>query len=215
MVEHVLAHNPDDRIIHRSVQSLNKGKLICFPTDTNWVLACDPFNKAGVEALYRAKNQPKSKHFSVLCSSISMATEIAVVSDQFFKFLKKITPGHYTFIFKARKKMIKFVKASKTDHEVGIRIPPGDFVHHLIEQFGGPLMSTNITYEMLNMPENSEMDIYSYLIEETLGHQLDMILDPGEFQFVGESTIIDMRDPSEVQVLREGAGEVSLFLKGE
>jgi len=211
MIEYVQSHNPDDRVIKKASDLLRSGKLICFPTDTNWVIACDPYCKSAVESLHKIKQEPLTKHFSLLCSTVSMATEIASIDDHMFRLLKKVIPGSYTFIFMAKKKMIKSVKASKTDHEVGVRFSPSEITCRLIEGFSGPLMSTNITFEMIKLDPESGIDIYSYLIDEVLGHLLSIIIDPGEFEFSGESTIIDMRESSNIQVIREGEGDISLF----
>jgi tRNA threonylcarbamoyl adenosine modification protein (Sua5/YciO/YrdC/YwlC family) len=122
MIEYIIAQNPDDRILKRCSDLLTQGKLLCLPTDTNWVVICDPFNKDAVEQLYRLKGESPQKHFSLLCSDISMASELAIIENQAFKLLKKLVPGHFTFIFNASKMITKYLKASKTDKEIGIRI---------------------------------------------------------------------------------------------
>jgi len=208
MIEYLVAQSPDDRVLEKAFQILLKGGLVALPTDTNWVLVCDPFSKKGMESLYKIKEAPKSKHFSVLCSNISMATEIACISDPMFRVLKKIVPGHYTCIFKAKKKIIKSIKASKSDHQVGVRIPPDKFARLFLEKYGQILLSTNITHELLGL-EDTSIDIYSFLIEDSLGSFVDLILDPGEYEFVGESTILDMTESDQITLVREGAGDIS------
>lgn len=137
-----------------------------------------------------------------------MASEVAYIDDYAFKLLKKVIPGHYTFIFEASRSIAKNIKASKTDKEVGLRFPPSPVAKKLIEYIGRPLISSNIDREKLGV--EAEDEIYSYLIEDNLGHQIDLILDPGEFEFVGQSSIIDLKDEAPV-IIREGAGDLSLF----
>ena len=110
-----------------------------------------------------------------------------------------------TFIFDATKKMIKALKASKTDHEVGIRFVPETLVKRLLETTDYPLISTNITPSMLSLSTHDEM--YSYLIEEQFRGVVSMILDPGEYHFVGESTIYYFASSAR-ECRREGAGEL-------
>ena len=76
----------------------------------------------------------------------------------------------------------------------------------LIETHGNVLLSSNITHEMMGL-EPGEIEIYGYLIEDQLSHVIDLVLDPGEFEIVGESTIVRLTDDGEPEVLREGAGE--------
>lgn len=207
MIDYIIPENPDDRVLRRAVMSLKKGELICIPTDTNWVVCCNPYIKSAVEKLYRLKNENIHKHFSVLCANISQASEVAIIADSTFKVIKKFTPGHYTFIFNATKKITKYLKASKTDREIGIRIVPSLFVTKLLQEHNEVLLSTNITTDMLNISEDDP--IYSFLIEETLGHQLSAIIDPGEVNFAGQSTIINYSNNDALpELIRTGAGSI-------
>lgn len=205
MIEYIVPENVDDRIINKASELLSQGEVICFPTDTNWILAVDPFVKNSLEKLHKFKGEEKSKHYSLLCDSFSRASEVAVVPDSCYRLLRNKIPGHYTFIFEATKKLSKAVKASKTDKEVGLRFPPVDFVNRLITHHGQVLASTNITKDMMGIGEDDEL--YSYLIEEQFGSRISMILDPGEYNFVGHSTIYQFTD-NEIQLVREGSGDL-------
>lgn len=207
MIEYIIAENPDDRILKKASELLHSGKVICFPTDTNWILACDPHSPRGVELLYRLKGEEKKKHFSLLCDSISRASELAIIDDSAFKIIKRIIPGHYTFIFEATKTSAKFLKATKVDKEIGIRFTPTHFVQELIKTHGDVLMSTNVTHQMLGEDEGSP--IYSYMLDDS-AMDISLILDPGEFEFAGQSTIVDFTQGFP-EVIREGAGSISSF----
>ena len=61
------------------------------------------------DKLYKIKKEGKQKHFSLLCSNISRASEVALIDNTAFKLLKKTTPGHYTFIFEATKNLSKLI----------------------------------------------------------------------------------------------------------
>lgn len=210
MIEYVLAHNPDDRVLEKACSILKKGGVICLPTDTNWNLIADPYHKDGVEKLYKVKKEGTQKHFSLLCSDISVASEVAQINNQSYRMLKKAIPGHYTFIFEATKKISKAIKASKTDKEIGIRFVPSQLIDKLLSRYNNIVISTNIPKSIIS-PDEPEM-IYSYMIEEcSLSHVIDMIIDPGEFDFVGESSIISLVNEIP-EVLREGVGDTSLFI---
>lgn len=208
MIEYVIANNPDDRILDKASKILKSGGIVCIPTDTNWIMTCDPFSKAGVDKLYRLKKEDKKKHFSLLCDNISKASEVAMIDNHSFKLIKKVSPGHYTFIFEAKHNIAKALKATKTDKQIGIRFVPTILVQKLIEFHGNVLLSTNLTAEILQIDENDE--IYSFIIEEKM-HEIDLIIDPGEFEFVGQSTIIDFSQENGPVIIREGAGDLSIF----
>ena len=207
MIEYIIDQNPDDRILKKACEIMRGGGVICVPTDNHWVMLTDPFSKEGVDKLYRYKGENKSHHFSILCSSISMASEYAEIPDSCFKLIKRKIPGHYTFIFEARKKMIKALKASKTDHEVGVRFVPVNFITLLLELHDGPLISTNVDEQLLGFSfELSEL--YSYQLEEALSGKAEMIIDPGEYHFVGSSTIYHFGSDGAPELVREGSGEL-------
>lgn len=207
MIEYVQLHNPDDRVLKKASQILSEENIICFPTDTSWILAACITKKKAIEKLYKIKHENDKKHFSILCNDISRATEVAQIDNNAFKILKKIIPGNYTFIFEATKQLAKQIKASKTDKEVGVRFVPSILVNKLIEIHGELLISTNIPKSLFN----NEDQIYSYMLEDSISHLTDLIIDPGEFEFSGESTIINLANPGRPQVVREGSGDFSLF----
>jgi len=207
MIEYLVTQNPDNRILGRVAKSLADGQLICFPSDTSWLMACDPFNAKAVERMYRIKNEGQDHPFSLLCSGIKQSTQVAMVDDYAFNYMRTRVPGHFTFILPALKRTAKALKASRREHQVGIRIPPCPIFIHLSKVFEGPLLSTNITTDLLGLEE--EAFIYPILIEEELGREFATILDPGEYEFCGPSTIVDLSAPGESMVLRQGAGKVN------
>ncbi len=204
MIEYVIAHNPDDRIIQKACDLLKAGEFVVLPTDTSWTIVADPFQRKTVENLYRLKGEEKSHHFSLLCEDFTKASELAFISDSAYRLIKRHIPGHYTFIFAASKKMVKALKASKTDHQVGLRFVPDPLVSALLHQYGSSLICTNIGENLLGR-DLEEGDIYSYELEEALRGKVSLILDPGELNFVGPSTIYDLREGIG-ECLREGAG---------
>ncbi|MEX0799002.1 MAG: L-threonylcarbamoyladenylate synthase [Bacteriovoracaceae bacterium] len=210
MIEYVIGHDPDDRVIEKAKKIIQRGGLVCFPTDTNWIAAADPYNKEAVAKLYRLKKENTQKHFSLLVNEISKASEVAIINDAAFKLLRRSVPGHYTFIFEATKKVSKTLKASKMDKEVGLRFAPSVLVNRLLDAWGEPLIGTNIPKNLSKSYSGAE-EVYSYMIEEKLGHFLDLIIDPGELDFVGASTIVDFSQGA-VQVTRVGAGKPDPFL---
>ncbi len=207
MIEYVIANNPDDRILQKAADQLSTGNLVILPTDTNWIVVADPFSKKGVENLYSFKGEDRSHHFSLLCDTIKRASESAFIDDNAYKILRNKIPGPFTFIFESRKVMIKALKATKADHQIGVRFSPSQLVMKLIEFYERPLVSTNIPKEKIEVSEGE--DLYGFQIEEALGH-MALILDPGELEFLGQSTIIDFSS-GVMELVREGAGDPSLF----
>jgi tRNA threonylcarbamoyl adenosine modification protein (Sua5/YciO/YrdC/YwlC family) len=209
VIEYVVSENPDDRILNKASQLLKTGGLICLPLDTNWVVIADPFNKAGVEKLYRFRHVDNTKHFTVFCADFKSASEIAYIDDNIFRLIKRVVPGPYTFIFRAQKKIIRHLKASKTDHEVGVRFPPSELLKALLEHHEGVVIGTHVTADMFT-DHLEDAPVWSGLIEDTFGHQIELILDAGEIEFSGPTTIISFSS-GVAEVIREGSGALSPF----
>lgn len=209
MIEYVVEQNIDDRTLARASQILRNGGLVCFPTETKWLVVCDPFHKESVDKLYRLRHIENTKHLTILCQSFQKAMEIAFIEDGPFRLMKKVVPGPYTFIFEAQKKVTKFLKASKIDHQVGIRFPASKLAQGILNAFDDVLLSTPLTHDMLEDADPS-IPLYSAQIEDHFGNSIDMIIDPGEVEFVGPSTIVDFTSGIP-EVVREGVGDPSLF----
>lgn len=211
MIEYVVEHNPDDRVLLKASQILRNGGLVCFPTETNWKVVADPYSKQGVDKLYRLRHVENTKHFTIVCLNFQMAMEIAMIDDNSFSLMKKVIPGPYTFILPAQKKIQKYLKASKYDHQVGIRFPPNALCLSLLKAHGSPLISSHLNNDMFEIPEGIDL-IYSALIEEQYGQLIDLVIDPGEYEFIGQTTIIDFTEGSP-QLIREGSGDPAIFLR--
>ncbi len=203
MIEYVIAQSPDDRVIQKACDLLNRDGIVVIPTDTNWVMTASFDSKKAIDRLYRIKGESKHHHFSLLCSDLSMASDVAVIHDSSFRFIKQHIPGSFTFILEAQHRVTKLLQASKTDKEIGIRFPPGLLARTLISNFGKPLVSTNISSQLIGLEEG--IVPYGYIIDEQLAHVVDLIIDPGEVDFLGQSTIVSMTNDS-IEITRQGVG---------
>src|SRR5690606_6744949 len=108
-----------------------------------------------------------------------------------------------------RKKITKFLKASKIDREVGIRFPPSALCRKILDHYDDVVLSSHITPEMLGLEEGE--DIYSILIEEHFPHLIDLIIDPEEIHFLGSTTVVDFTSGAPV-VQRVGMGNPEIFI---
>lgn len=210
MIEYVLEHSPDDRILHKASKILKDGGLICLPSETNWIAVADPYSKSGIDKLYKLRHVDNTKHFTLQACNFKKAMEVAYIDDSAFSLMKKVIPGPYTFIFEAQKKVTKLLKASKHDKEVGIHFPPNNLFIKLLEIHDDLVLGTHITQEMLDLPEDDL--IYSALIEDKYPYLINMILDPGEVEFLGSTTIIDFSTGAP-EIIRMGSGDASLFAR--
>lgn len=193
--------NPQLRYINKAVDVLKSGGVIIFPTDTFYGLGCDLFNKEGIEQLFSIKHESDSKLFSFICSDLKDISTYAKVSDYAYKSMKRLLPGPYTFILPAAKVVPK--KLWDKRKTVGIRVPDHPITLQLVELLGNPIVSTSVS----NRKGEPLFDPFE--IKNVFNSQVDLMLASGDISNE-PSSVVDL-SREEPEVIREGAGDVSIF----
>ena len=190
------AENPSIRKVGIVVQSMKDGLLVGYPTDSIYAVGCDPNNKKAIHDLCRLKGvDPKQANLTFLCASLSQASPLLRQLDrQVFRIIHKNTPGPFTFILGASKEASQYFQNKKKT--IGIRISDHIFVQQLIEQFGGPILTTSLIQE----EEVYDEDVTR--LAERFKNQIDLMVDDG-LPLGKPSAIVDM-NAKEPQIVREG-----------
>jgi tRNA threonylcarbamoyl adenosine modification protein (Sua5/YciO/YrdC/YwlC family) len=185
------------------VDVLGDGGVIVYPTDTVYGLGCDITCKAAVERIQRIKGRDARKPMSFVCADLTDISNYAQVSNFAYRILRRLLPGAYTFVLPATKETPKLLRSRQ--RTVGIRIPDHNVSTSLVSQLGHPLLSTSAN--------RSEQDAITdpFELEEQLGNDVDLILECGEMP-VSPSSVISLTG-DEVEILREGSGDLSYFRK--
>jgi tRNA threonylcarbamoyl adenosine modification protein (Sua5/YciO/YrdC/YwlC family) len=193
--------NPQLRLIRRVVETLKKGGVIGYPTDTIYGVGCDLFNQEAIRKVHRLKKMDGKKPLSFICSDLKDISRYAYVSNYAYKMMKRLLPGPYTFVLKATKLVPKI--AMTKQNSVGIRIPDNKICLSLVRALGHPIISTSV-YKPDEGLYNDPAEI-----EERFAKQLDLVIDGGVI-VAEHSSIIDLADEIP-KVIRKGKGDVSLF----
>ena len=184
--------------LEKACTSMKKGEVIAYPTDVNWALGCSPTHKKAIKKIQQIKKfHPEDKPFSLICNSISMASDFAYINAASYKILKKIIPGPYTIILPSHKNLEQLIQDSRKT--VGIRIPNNTLVTDLCAKFQSPILSSSL-------PCKKET-LTGYQVVEDYGKFIDLILDlksPLEYK---ETTIIDMSNDN-IKIIRQGLGDI-------
>lgn len=186
------------RHITEAVERLRAGAIICFPTDTVYALGCDALNQRAIESLCRLKGiNPDKNQLSVVCSGLSQASEYVRIDNAAYRIVKEYLPGPYTFVLPASTKLPKVFKGRKT---VGLRIPDNDIAVALAEELGNPILTTSVEVGEEWDSTNAESLAMCY------GSDVSIVVDGGDGGTV-PSTVVDLTDPSDPQVIRQGLGD--------
>lgn len=192
--------NPDLRKIYKIVEALRDGAVILYPTDTGFALGCELNHKEAAQRIRALRKITDNKSLTFLCDSLSNISEYAQVSNRAYKTLRALIPGPYTFILPASRLVPKLVQDPKKK-TTGIRVPDNVLCNTLLKSLKVPLISSSAKNEAVS-DHFSDTDA---VIKE-FGKQVDIIALADEYDFTGESTIIDLTDDNDFNIIREGAG---------
>lgn len=196
---HINPENPQKHLINKVVETLKKGGVIAYPTDTIYGIGCDIFNKKAMDKIIRIKGRDKKKPMSFVCSDLSHISQFARVSNYAYRIMKRLLPGPYTFILEASSMVPRSVAPKRKT--VGIRIPDSEITLSIVKALGNPIISTSANIS----GENVISDPFD--IEGLFGNQLDAVVDGGNL--TGDpSTVIDLSGDKPI-ILRKGSGDYS------
>ncbi|MCP4681901.1 MAG: threonylcarbamoyl-AMP synthase [Desulfobacterales bacterium] len=188
--------NPQQRLTNRVSRVLEQGGLIAYPTDTFYGIGCDLYNKKGIQLIYRLKNRPLKKPFSIVCDGLKEISRYGIVSNYAYKTMRRLLPGPYTFILEGTRLVPKIMLTKRKT--VGIRVPDNKICLNIVKSFGRPIISTSAGYD----------DPRS--IKETYSSYLDIIIDGGVL-YQSPSSVVSLIDDIP-EVIRVGKGDISSFI---
>jgi len=199
MLLHIHPDNPQPRQVRAAVESLQRGGIIIYPTDTIYGLGCDILQHKAIEKVCRIKNvEPKKAQLSFICSDLSHLSEYAKqISTATYRLLKEHLPGPYTFILPASKLVPKILQSKKDT--IGLRIPDNKIACAIIKELGRPILSASLPGEMVEDYTDPE------IMHENFMNQVDIVINGGIGGTV-PSTVIDCTGDEPV-LIREGAGK--------
>ena len=176
---------------------LNLGGVMAFPTDTFYGLGATAFNRKAVSRIFKIKQRPKDKPLLTLVASAyqvnSMALEITPTAEIL---IEKLWPGPLTLLFSAHPHLPSQLTANTG--KIGVRQPGNEMVRKLLSGIGFPITATSANIS------GTENVTTAREVEETLGSQIDLIVDGGAAPGGKESTVLDVTlSPS--LLVREGA----------
>lgn len=179
----------------KSVQILNAGGIILYPTDTIWGLGCDAYNKKAVERLFKIKERMADKSVIVLIDSLCLVKENILTLFKEGDSLLQNSTKPQTVIFP---KVTGFpLGVLNLNGSMAFRIPKHKFCQELLKEFKRPLVSTSANISGEKTP------LYFDEISDKIKHQVDYVVSKS---VEGEMT----HQPSRI-VLLENDGTSSLI----
>lgn len=178
-------------------ETISRGGVIAFRTDTFYGLGADPFNAAAVQKVKDLKGREENKPILVLMSDLEQLDRlIEKRSSAFDELAKRFWPGALTVIGEATSRLPSELTAgTKT---VGVRLPDDETVRSLVRACGGVLTATSAN-PAGELPARTAEKVAKYF-----GERIDLIVDAGETKTDRPSTVVEAGG-GEVKLIREGA----------
>ncbi len=196
----IYPENPHPRMVDKVVQSLRRGGLVIYPTDTVYALGCDVKHLKAMQRLAQIKGQKLERtNMAFICHNLSHLSDYTAQLDlPTFKLLKRYLPGAFTFILPSNKALPHPFKKRKT---VGIRVPNHSVILEIVKQLGNPILTTSIHDDDRIIDYTTDPEI----IYNEWRHKVDVVIDSG---FGGNipSTVVDATT-STPTIIRQGKGE--------
>tara|TARA_B000000475_G_scaffold13352_1_gene11621 strand:+ start:1148 stop:1741 length:594 start_codon:yes stop_codon:yes gene_type:complete len=186
--------NCNDEGIRKSVEIIENGGVIIFPTDTVYGIGCNPYDANAVKKIYEIKSREKIKSLPVLVSSIEIVKQISIIDEFTEKIIKKYWPGPLTLILKLKDKNLK--ESLNLEDKIAVRIPNSVCTLKLLNKCNLLVgTSANVSGDSsFTDPQECMKNVKNY----------DIFVDGGTITSKGESTIIEIEN-EKIHVIREGA----------
>jgi len=188
---------PQAEVIKQACETLRRGGLVAFPTDTLYALGGNALDPKAIERVHTVKGRHHGKPLSVLVPSVEAAAGLATrLPDGVRDLMRASWPGALTVVVKAAPSIPGVLTASSGT--VGLRMPAGAVAQALLTAFGGPIIGTSANKAGGADPADAKT------VQKAIGGQIDLILDGGRVTLGVPSTVLDCTTQP-ARILREGA----------
>jgi tRNA threonylcarbamoyl adenosine modification protein (Sua5/YciO/YrdC/YwlC family) len=193
--------NPQRRLIKQVSQVLDQGGVIAYPTDSSYALGCHLGDKSALDRIINIRKVDDKHHYTLVGRDIAQITDYVQIGNQQYRLVKAYTPGPFTFILPAKRKVPRRSMHQKR-RTIGIRIPDNIIVQDMLAELHEPILSSTLLMPGRVLPLGDSDDVI-----EQVSHQVDLIIDSG-FCGIEPTTVIDWRSDAP-EVVRQGTGQVN------
>ncbi|HKQ57414.1 MAG TPA: L-threonylcarbamoyladenylate synthase [Candidatus Eisenbacteria bacterium] len=198
-VRKVDPEHPDESVLLEAAETVLRGGVIAFPTDTLYGLGCSLFDVSAVEMVARLKRRDLSLAVISLIPEPRQVYGLAgEVNDTAERLIARFWPGPLSLIFRASPIVPPRVRGA--GGTVALRCPRHTLSERLLDRIGGPVVSSSANLSGQRPAETAEE------VLRIFGNQIDLVIDGGPCQGL-PSTLVDVSG-SVPRLLRRGAIDV-------
>lgn len=201
-----LENEEDPRdVVHRAVEALSAGKIIAIPTETVYGLAASALHPKAVEKLFEIKGRSKENPLAFAVKSLDDALDyVPNMTSLARRVARRSWPGPVTLVLDANHPDSVIHRLDPLIHNatipsgtVGLRVPAHETTLQIMRLCAGPIVLTSAN--LSGQPDA----ITGQQVNESVGDQIDLILDDGRTSFGKPSSVVKVDDGG-IRMLREG-----------
>lgn len=191
--------------VHRAVETLSKGGLVAFPTETVYGIAANALDEAAVGRLLETKGRAPA---NPLALAIANPNEAASYSPELSPSARRLAhrcwPGPITLVLRgdhADGRAVQFPplvrQAVLPAGTIGLRVPDHRYILHALRLLPGPLVLSSANRSGKTDAVSAEE------VVDALGSDVDLVLSDGRAKYARPSTVVRVVD-NRLAVLRQG-----------
>lgn len=178
------------------METLRKGGLVAFPTETVYGLGADAGNEQAVRRLFQVKGRPETHPLIVhLADRRQLPDWASEVPEGAALLAERFWPGPLTLILKKASSVLSVITGNQDS--VGLRVPRHPLALELLRDFGTGVAAPSANRFGKVSPTSAKH------VRADLGTDVDLILDGGPCAIGVESTIVDFSSAAP-RILRPG-----------
>ena len=189
--------------IKNAVDTMRKGGVILYPTDTVWGIGCLPDNEEAVKKIYEIKHRDGKKPLILMSNEFYNLLEYVKqpIEKEAQKLIKQHFPGALTLVLEKSEKTPDYITSGMPT--VGVRIPDNATFANICKNIYGHVLATTSA----NLSGEPAALSYDEAVKY-IGEQVDLVIPSYGCEAKGKaSTVAGFKD-GKVIVFRQGEIEV-------
>ncbi len=177
---------PTDALLERAARWLVQGRLVAFPTETVYGLGGDARNDRAIAAIYGAKGRPQFNPLIIHVDTPDKLPALVTMTDVAWKAAHAFCPGPLTLVLPRAATCPVSLLASAGLPSLAVRIPSHPIATRLLALAAIPIAAPSANASGKLSPTSAAHVI------ESLGGNVDLVIDGGETNVGVESTVLDL-----------------------
>jgi L-threonylcarbamoyladenylate synthase len=187
---------PEWESVKVAARVIERGGIVCFPTDTIYGFAASIYCEPAMERLRKIKGRGEHEPFVVIAADVDIASElVAGVTREHRRLIDAYWPGALTIVFAASARVPEYAVGQK--RTVALRVPNDPLTQSILRGCGLPLAAPSA-----NLRGRSPALSPAEVLEDFDG-RIDLLLDGGPTSNPEPSTIVAVRS-HRLEILRQG-----------